>query len=296
MELQRFRHFIVLAEEMNFGRAAQRLGMGQPLLSKSIQRLESRVGVALLDRSRRQIKLTAAGSSFLREARQALAHADMARRMAVQAAAGEGAQLRLTYLMPALFDVLPVAIREYRARWPTVAIRLEEQAADLQLAGLAEGLADLAVLRPYFPGHLEIESDVILRSRYVAAVPSDWPHAAKPHLTLAELGASPLILSPRTAGADLYDALYRAFLGLGIVPEIVQEVRPVMSRMSLVACGLGISLVSEDMKFVEMRGVRLVPVLDLPDGVSSMISVAWVPRRLTPESKNMLDILRGKSF
>lgn len=278
---------------MNFSRAAARLGMGQPLLTKSIQRLESTLGVQLLDRSHRQVRLTAAGGAFAREARQALLHADLAEQLARKAHAGERAQVRVAYVMPAMFDLLPRAIGELRRLRPDAQVQLEELPGPEQIERLLSGQLDIALLRPEeeMPHGLRLE--VVARSRFVAAVPSRWPQAQQASIGLHALAALPLIVPTRPASPRLYDSLYGACAATGVAPRFHQEARSVIARMCLVACELGVALVSETMQSVQMEGVTLVPIDGLPDDVCVTVAAAWHPELLGKDAAALLAICRA---
>src|SRR3981081_1732970 len=146
MELRHMRHFVAVAEELHFSRAAARLGLAQPPLSQSIKRLEISLGVVLLTRTQRSVELTPAGHVFLDEARRTVAQADRAVHLARRAAIDDLTEIHITFVSAALYRILPAALRRYRAQCPEVEIHLEERATDLQLASLRDGSVDIGFL------------------------------------------------------------------------------------------------------------------------------------------------------
>jgi DNA-binding transcriptional LysR family regulator len=147
-DLRHMRHFVAVAEELHFGRAAARLGMAQPPLSQSIRRLEGALGFPLLERTRRRVGLTPAGQVFLEEARSTLRRADEAVRIARRAASEDMAELTVTFVSAALYRTLPEVLRSHREGFPAAAIRLDERPTEAQLAGLQDGSVDIDFVTP----------------------------------------------------------------------------------------------------------------------------------------------------
>ena len=161
-DLRQLRYFVAVAEEMHFGRAADRLHMTQPPLSQAIQSLESQLGTALFDRTRRSVALTAAGRALLPEARRLLQQASALKTLAMRAAAGESGQLSIAFVSSADYSVLPSSLREFRTAYPSVHIELQEATTDVQLNLLAENKLDLGILIPPLPDKLKIHDSWLL--------------------------------------------------------------------------------------------------------------------------------------
>ena len=170
------RQFVAVAEELHFGRAAARLNMAQPPLSQAIRRLELSLGVDLFNRSKRNVELSAAGEVFLIEARRTLLQAEVARKMA-QSAASETPEVRISFIGPALYQVLPEILVRFRAAVPKVHARLFEVTTPQQIDGILAGDYHVGFIT-HGIRHAGCESKLVERSGFVAAVPANSPLAA----------------------------------------------------------------------------------------------------------------------
>ncbi len=254
------RQFVAVAEELHFGRAAIRLGMAQPPLSQAIKRLEDRLGFRLLERSRRRVELTPAGEVFLTEARATLSQADTAIRLARQAASHELAELRLTFVSAALYRLLPAALRSFSTRFPKVEIQLDEQPTDAQIEGLLAGRVDLGFVHPPLKAVEGLTVRTVARDALVAAVPAASKFADASVVDLADLREEPFVLFPHVQGPDLHLRILEACRTAGFVPRISQEAGRMHTILSLVASGLGVSLVPDGARTLRIEGVRFVPL------------------------------------
>ena len=269
------RHFVAVAEELHFGRAAARLNMAQPPLSQSIKRLELALGFMLLERSNRRVELTPAGRIFLDEAKRTLAQAEGAVRLARQAAADELAELSVGFVSSALYHVLPAALRRCRERFPTVRIRLDEQPTDTQLDMLQKGQLDVGFVHPPLKGTGPLEVMPIYRDPIVAAIPLDNPLAKDDAIELAALAAEDFILFPYRLGPHLYRDILSACRKAGFAPNIAQEARLMHTILSLVATGMGVSLVPAGAKSMRIDGVAFLPIADAPRELAWELVLAW---------------------
>jgi DNA-binding transcriptional LysR family regulator len=275
LELRHMRHFVAVAEELHFGRAAARLGMAQPPLSQSIKRLEGTLGVALLARTQRRVELTPAGRAFLDEARRTLAQADAAVRLARRAAIDDLTELRVTFVSAALYRVLPAALRAYRATFPQVEIRLDERPTDVQLELLADGSVDVGFVHPPLKDAADLEVRMLHRDRLVAAIAAPGPLARRVAVELAELADEGFVLFPYRQGPNLHARITGACRRAGFVPRIAQEATQMHTILSLVAAGMGVSLVPERARMLRVEGVSFVPVRGLPDDLTWDLALAW---------------------
>jgi DNA-binding transcriptional LysR family regulator len=258
MSLQRFLHFVAVAEEANFGRAAARIGIKQPPLSQSIRRLERDLGVTLLDRGPKGVTLTKAGEAFLPEARAALAAAERAAALA-RSAASVRTPVRIGVISVALWEALPALLEV--AREANIPVRLEQRTTNEQLAVLASGALDLGFLAPPFEAPTRLRMISLASEPIIAAVPSKLVTEDSGTIPL-DLIAQQLVLFPRAEGPALYDAILAMFRTRGLTPKVVQESPRMLTTLALVAAGCGASLVpaaltrSISVKGVEFRNIE----------------------------------------
>ena len=278
MDLRHMRHFVAVAEELHFGRAAKRLHMAQPPLSNSIKRLEGDLGLDLFNRSRRGVELTDAGRIFLDEARRTLMQADLARKLA-QREAAKVPEVRVSFVGPALYRVLPDMLVQYRQEQKDVHVRLLERSSPDQISGILAGDFDVGFVTAGATSGSECESMLVERAAFVAAVPANWPVGARGSVTLRELADNPFI-SPPQHYAPLSGESSNMFKDVGVMPHVAQEATQTNTAISLVAAGLGCSLVMATAASTQTRGVRFLPIEDVPSSATWEMAMAWHPRRL----------------
>ena len=256
MELRHLRYFLAVAEEKNFTRAAERLGIGQPPLSQQIRALETEVGTLLFHRLPHGAELTESGKAFLDPARAAIAAAERARLSAQRAARGEIGMLRVGFTGSGAFTPLvPSLIRAFRRAYPDVEVELLELNSEKLMARLAREEVDIAFLRPALA---DPEGLRLLRfpdEPMVAALPALHPLAEHDRIALADLAEQPFVFYPRTIGLGLYDEVYRACQRAGFSPRLVQEAPQIASVVNLVAAEMGVSIVPRSMSQVRVPGV-----------------------------------------
>ncbi|HVI49926.1 MAG TPA: LysR family transcriptional regulator [Candidatus Sulfotelmatobacter sp.] len=274
MELRHLRAFATLAEELHFGRAAERLGIAQPPLSIQIQSLEATLGVKLFDRSRRHVALTEAGALLLPEAQATLAQADKTRRTAQRAARGEMGRLEIGFTGSAPFNAaMPGIISRFRRSWPDLHMVLREMSTTEQLRAMADGQLDIGFIRPGHPSEtVGVESRVVLNEPLLAALPADHPLAERRSLSLIELAEESFILHPRAIGTGLYDKVISLCAAAGFHPHVVLEAHQMSTMIALTATGLGVAVVPEAMKRLQVEGCRFVALEDA--GASMVLAVA----------------------
>ncbi len=289
MDLRHMRHFVAVAEELHFGKAAQRLNIAQPPLSQSIRRLEIDLGLELFDRSRRSVELTDAGRVFLIEARRTLKHADLARKMA-QREAARLPETRVSFIGPALYRVLPDLLVRFRAASQNVSVRLFEASSPEQVAGLLSGDFDVG----FIVGATEIgecEGFTMERAPLIAAVPANWRIAEQSTITLAKLAEQPFIRPPPKYSPHPGEML-DLFKRLGVMPEIVQEARQTNTTLSLVGAGLGCSLVMATAVLARPGNVKFLPIEDLPAHRPWELQMIWHPEHINQLTEDFLSIAK----
>lgn len=249
MDIRRLRYFVTLAEELHFRRSADKLGVSQPPLSMAIRSLESELGVALFDRSRRAVSLTAAGQRFHTDAKRILASLSEAVLAAKRAGEGEEGQLRIGLTPSAAFNrIVPSILRTYRARFPAVDFSLSEANTLVQVEAVRAGTLDGAFVRPTDIKLVGLVATTVLEEPMLAAIPSRHRLAKAETIALSALKGETIILRPRPIGERLVDRIVSACEGAGFSPIIAQQDAPQMtSILSLVAADLGITFVPASM-------------------------------------------------
>jgi DNA-binding transcriptional LysR family regulator len=256
MELRHLRYFVAVAEEAHITRAAARLGIQQPPLSKQIRALENELGVELLVRHPRGVALTAGGIAFLKEARAVLAKAERAAASAALAAAGQEGEITLGVTTSAILHPLIAKIlRRYVQDYPAVSLKIEEgNAADLT-DGLVGGTADAIFLRAVVARPLGITFAQLAEEEMLLAVPRGHRLATVGPVPIEELAGERFILVRRHAAPGMYGDLLEACRGVGFEPHVVAEVGRMLTNINLVAAGVGISVVPASMREIRVDGI-----------------------------------------
>jgi DNA-binding transcriptional LysR family regulator len=275
MKTKIVRYFVVLAEELNYTRAARALKIEQSTLSQAINRLESFMNTRLFDRSRYDVSLTAAGQIFLPEARAIVRNVEFASRLAAVVRAPQDAPLTIGFSLAMLDRTATLLVSQWRRRYPQFTVELREASGMELLDQLLSGRVDVAALHrpPALPD--DIRYQLIERRNLVAAIPADSPAVEAGYLTLRDLCTMPLILFPRAADPTCYDHLIEGFAAERLVPALRHEAFSVGARLRLVTAGLGATLVPASMMHELPAGVVLRVVTDLPRPVHSDIILAW---------------------
>ena len=259
IDMRAWRQFAAVAQELHFGRAAQRLHMTQPPLTQGIAALERNLGLRLFDRTQRRVQLTPAGTALLPEVLDLLARAQALPGHARAAAAGEWGRLRLAFVSTVGFGLLPQWVRAFRARWPGVQLELIEATGDVQLDALARGDIDAGLLL-HSPGQVPpgLAHLCVAREPLVLALPEG--HA----LAAAEAGAAldwnalldePLVLFPRRSVASLHDAIVAMYHAAGRTPRVAQEAIQMQTIVNLVSAELGVAWVPASVRQFQRPGV-----------------------------------------
>lgn len=256
MELRHLRYFLAVAEEAGFTRAAARLGIGQPPLSQQIQQLEREVGAPLFNRLPRGVSLTETGHRLLQDAQGILAQVDQAVGNARRAARGEVGAIRIGFTSSASFNpFVTSAIRDYSRTHPEVGVILLEETTAHLLGLFGAQRLDAAFVRPA-PGETgRLPARLLLREEMLVALPEGHALADRRSVPLAALADEPFILYPRRNGRALHDAIVGACQAAGFSPRVGQEAPQMGSTVTLVAAGVGISIVPASMGHLRTPGV-----------------------------------------
>jgi DNA-binding transcriptional LysR family regulator len=244
VEVREASYFIAVAEELHFGRAAERLHMSQPPLSQAIKALESRLGVALLHRTTRAVTLTPAGAVFLGACRALVGAAEAAGAAARQAADGQAGQLRIGAVTSAFTDPLPRALELFRLTHPRVDIRAEEVDTHIAVQAVRRREIDVALVRQLATPP-DCERVPLRREPFVLAVPAFWTTGIDEPTDLASTAELPWIWLPRSISPDYHDQVVACCRAAGFAPDARHTARSITSQLAMVGCGLGVALVPE---------------------------------------------------
>ena len=265
LDVRRMRHFVAVAEELNFRRAAERLGMSQPPLSQSIQAVEQELEVELFERNRQRVYLTAAGRLLLGRARAILADVEATRLEVRAASSGSGGDLRIGLTASAgLMPLLHRALHRFRLATPGVRLLLQEMPSLDQVEALMRRELDIGLVRRQQPGTgSSVASRLLCRDTLVVAVHESHAIARLSAIRMRRLRDEAFISFPRGRGANLYqESLLALAKSASFYPNIVQEAQDSSAIIGLVASGLGVAIVPASLRCIHMEGVRFVDLLD----------------------------------
>jgi DNA-binding transcriptional LysR family regulator len=286
---RRLGYFVAVAEELSFTRAARRLHMAQPPLSQQIALLEKEIGTPLFDRSRRTIRLTAAGAALLPEARRLLTDLDETVRMVRSVGEGTVGRLTVGFVPSAMGGVLPDLLRGFRATHPAVELTLREMAPDALLRAVHDRRLDLAVL--YLPvSDPDLDQRRLASEELLLALPEAHPAAAARAISLADVAEEPFVLTERHDVPGLHAAVTTLFADAGVTPRIAQRgVWLIQTVLGLVAAGTGLAVVPSSAAALRRHGVVLRPLSD----AAPRLEVAAIWRRDNASSplKGLLDVM-----
>ena len=289
IELRHLRAFVSVAEELQFRRAAERLHIGQPALSRTIQWLEQEIGTPLFRRTTRNVDLTEAGHAFLGEARHALQVIDRGAVQARRAAEGAIGHLTVAYMDFAILGPLPGILEQFRRRHPGVTVDLTHMPTSRQRSAIAEGAIDIGFLIGPFQAK-GFSALTVNRERHLAVLPRRHRLAGKPEIALPDLSEEPFVLG----STDFWRA-YRAIVGdlclaAGFQPRIVQEASTSDGIFGLVGARMGVTLYPECARTVRRPGLTLRPLT----GIRSRVPTVAVWRKTIdkPVVSRFVEVLR----
>ena len=269
MTFLRIRYFIAVAEELHFGRAAKRLAVTQPSLSRQITLLEKEIGVQLLVRDTRRVALTNAGREYLDHARDVLRGVSNAAESARRAERGESGRLSVAFYYIAGLGILPPVLREFRQRYPNVLLELRELPSKTQIAEVLKGTIDIGIVHE--PSTVKAVSvETIQREALVAVLPSTHPLAGRSTLQLVDLHAESFIMVPRSEGSALHERVIASCNAAGFSPNIVTGARMFVTVIGMVAAGMGIAIVPAACAQIRHPGVvflKVLPAIEIQSGV-----------------------------
>jgi len=285
MKLHFLRYFTVLAEELHFGRAAQRLSITQPPLSSAIKALEQELGVQLLSRSSKHVELTPAGAAFLDEARQILDRVARASTVANAVAKGMRGRLEIGITGSLVYREVPAIVQDFSLTAPGIELVLHEMGTAEQLDALLHGrlhagFVNASAVPP------QLESLALEDDAFVVCLPEGHPRARQPEVELRDLADERFVMFSREVSPANYDNVIAVFSRAGIHPRTVHAARQWLTIVAMVANGLGISLVPNSIARSRVHGVHFIPFSG--PAVRSPALLVWNPASLSPALASFL--------
>lgn len=290
VELRHLRYFIAAAEEENFHRAAERLHISQPALSRRIRDLEDELGFDLFQRGLKRVHLSRAGRAFLESVRRSMADLDKARVDGARIAKGQSGTLNVGFFESLIVRYPSVArsFREFRSGYPEVELRLNAIEPAHGLDALRRGEIDAAFLFDIRLEGDELRTHFIASETWILAVPAAHPLAVRPAVRLADLGEVPFIWSRRELAPPLYDDLISRCRDAGITPNIIQSAGSESTKVHLVAAGMGVSFVLSGARPADEVVFRKVDDLD----TIVRADLVWRHDKVSAQLANFVDLVR----
>jgi DNA-binding transcriptional LysR family regulator len=292
MDLHQLRCFVAAAEELHFGRAAQRLEMLPSALGRFIRLLEEDLGTRLMKRTTRSVTLTDDGALLLKDARALLAQADKLAATFRTQGRKQASTVRVGAIDSAAAGLLPMLLHDFRARRPDVTVQLVEDKTLRLVPQLLSGRLDLAFVRPPETANKRLEFLFLLHETAVVAVPDRHPLASRKRLTIADLGDQPLIVPERRSRPHSHDLTMKLFAEAGLEARIVQIANEKQTIVNLVSAELGVAIVPKWTSRMAARGVRYVR-LATSDMNKLPLAAAWTRGTRDPIRDDMLDMLKA---
>lgn len=290
-ELAQLRCFTTVATELNFRRAAERLNMTQPPLSRQIQLLEHHLGIELFTRSTRSVALTAAGRAFFVEAQNLLEQAQQAAAAARRFAEGHIGSVTISFVGSAVYEFLPSVIAEARLKQPQVKIVLSEMNTYQQHEALRARRIDLGIVRsPLLESGYATEC--LVREPFVLAVPAGHPLADAADVGVQDLDGQPFLMYSHAAYPPFNELLTGMLRSARVAPQFVQWLGSSLTILALVNAGMGLALVPRCASSVVFKNVVFRPI-DLGEGVQSELHLVWRQDNDNPAFSMLLEGIRG---
>jgi DNA-binding transcriptional LysR family regulator len=290
MKLHLLRYFVVLAEELHFGRAAERLSITQPPLSSALKALEDELGVRLLERNSKQVALTPAGAAFLVEARLVLDRVASARETARAVAAGLRGRLDIGFTGSTIYRDMPAIVRRFGERLPDIQVHLSEMSSSEQTEALQQGRLQAGFLNamalPEQLACIPLRADPL-----VCCLPESHPLARESSVDLKALAHETFVMFSREVAPANHDNVIAVFSRAGIHPRTRHAARQWLSIVALVASGMGVALVPASIAGAGITGARLLPIRGMEP--AAVAALAWpTAAQDTPVLAAFIDVAR----
>jgi LysR family transcriptional regulator, benzoate and cis,cis-muconate-responsive activator of ben and cat genes len=287
MELRHLRYFIAVAEEENVSRAALKVHVSQPALSRQVRDLEDELGFLLLERSAKSVRLTEAGRVFLTEAKAVLDHVETAVKNARDIAEGEAGEIHVAYAMSPTVRILPKALRAFQATTPATRVKLHDLSTEEMLSGLRDGKLDIAIMANAHGAMLRgLRSQPLSQQPIRLAVGPKHPLSRRKSATLIEAAQFPFISFNPTEYPDYADLITQCFGPAKVMPHIEEEHDSIASLIAAVEVGNGVALVTESLACI--AGPRLCLVKIAPEPEPLIVAAVWPESGLSPAAQRFL--------
>ena len=291
MDLHQLRCFVAAAEELHFGKAAQRLDMLPSALGRFIRLLEEDLGTRLMTRTTRSVALTDDGAVLVREAGALLAQADALAAKFRTRGRKQASTVRVGAIDSAAAGLLPLLLHDFRKRRPDVTVRLVEDKTTRLVPRLLSGRLDLAFVRPPESPDKRLEFMFLFHETAVVAISDHHPFASKKRVTIADLADQPLIVPERRSRPHSHDLTMKLFAEAGLEARIVQIADEKQTIVNLVSAELGVAIVPKWTSRMATRGVRYVR-LAASDMNELPLAAVWTRGTRDPIRDNMLEMLK----
>ena len=289
LDLKLLRFFVVLSEELHFGRAARRMHMTQPPLSKAIKQLEEELGLKLFERDSKHVVLTPVGQVMLARARETLLHARNTAAFARSIAAGLTGRIEVGFTAVMLYRGLGKVMERFRADYPHIEVSFTETVSQRQIELVKSGSLDAGFINsPLAPPG--VESLGVCLERYVACIPARHPMATSRRISLAALRDEPFLVFARDASHAYHDQVMSMCADVGFQPRTRQYSGQILTLVALVAAGFGVTVVPESVQDAGMKGVAYVPIAGAD--VQPTAFLIWDAARSTPGLQSFIGSVR----
>lgn len=293
VELRLLHSFVAVAEELSFARAAERLHISQPPLTRQIKILEEELGFMLFDRTTRVVELTPAGKVYLAATHKLFAQIQKDIATAQRAARGEVGELIISFEASTANDLMANALQEFRNQYSGVELTLREMPTDAQVNALLERKTNVAFVIPPISDPA-IAYHTVLREPLLLAMPSQHRFSERQSIAIEELADEPFIMSPRNKRCGLYDQVITICSLAGFNPRVIQEANEIQIMLSFISAGIGVSLLPAHIKDLRKQGVVYSTVT--PSSVAVDLAVAWRKDDLSPTLAGFLHIIKAQNL
>lgn len=276
MTVDQLKNFIIVAEVLNFRKATEKIYIAQPALSRQIQVLENEIGANLFDRSKKQIKLTAAGVFFKKEAQRIIEQLEQVKKKTAQIYKGEAGEITIGHVSSAMQSVIPAFLKKIQTTVPGLKIGLLEGTNRLIFNKINNRELDFGLV-PNAASPASISSSVVYKENFILITPGSYKLNKKSFKSIKEYADANWILPPQTEGHGYNELLYRIFQNHGFIPNVVYESPNSSTVLRLVNAGLGVTIIGKSALNGLDLDVKYVELQKLPEKVE--MRLVWLKER-----------------